>query len=266
MNKPAFDARRFQRDLATEAIGRFLVYRAETETTMVLARREAEEGAPHGTLVLAEAQTAGRGRRGRSFHSPAGENLYFTLVLRLAEKPHRWLPLVVPLAVARACAAEGVDARIKWPNDIWVGERKTCGMLIDAEVTPQGVVAFPGIGINVNGDPTVIPEIREVATSLARELGRPVDREALLARICNELEWLLGAGEHSLAAAYRGMSMILGRGVVVQPGGSEQAYEGHAEEIEPDGSLRVRLPDGTVRVVTAADVTVRPSGGGGAAV
>lgn len=261
-----FDAARFQRDLGTSAIGRFLVYRAETETTMVLARREADEGAPHGTLVLTEAQTAGRGRRGRSFHSPAGENLYFTMVLRLPEGQHRRLPLVVPLAVARACAGEGVDARIKWPNDIWIGERKVCGMLIDAEVTGAGVVAFPGVGINVNGDPTVIPELREIATSLARELRRPVVREGLLARICNELEWLLGADEHSLAASYRGMSMILGREIVVQPGGGERAYEGDAEEIEPDGSLRVRLADGTVRVVTAADVTVRPSGGGGVAV
>ena len=259
MDRIPFDVARFQRDLATEAIGRFLVYRLETETTMVLARREAEEGAPHGTLVLAEAQTAGRGRRGRSFHSPAGENLYFTMVLRLPEGQHRRLPLVLPLAVARACAAEGVDARIKWPNDIWIGERKTCGMLIDAEVTPGGAVAFPGIGINVNGDPTVIPELRKIATSLARERGSRVDREALLARICNELEWLLRADERSLAVAYRGMSMILGREVVVQPGGNEAAYTGRAEEIEPDGSLRVRLAGGAVRVVTAADVTVRPA-------
>ncbi|GAB4328843.1 MAG: biotin--[acetyl-CoA-carboxylase] ligase [Dehalococcoidia bacterium] len=265
MDWAPFDAARYQRDLATRAIGRFLVYRTETDTTMVLARREADEGAPHGTLVLAEAQTAGRGRRGRSFHSPAGENLYFTMVLRLPEGQHRRLPIVVPLAVARACAAEGVDARIKWPNDIWIGERKTCGMLIDAEVTPGGAVAFPGIGINVNGDPTVIPELREIATSLARERGRPVDREALLARICNELEWLLRRDDQSLAAAYRGMSMILGREVVVEPGGNEPAYRGHAEEIEPDGSLRVRLADGAANVVRAADVTVRPSGEGGAA-
>lgn len=254
-----FDPARFQRDLATEAIGRFLLYRLETETTMVLARREADEGAPHGTLVLAEAQTAGRGRRGRTFHSPAGENLYFTLVLRLPERQHARLPLVVPLAVARACAAEGVDARIKWPNDIWVRDLKVSGMLIDAEVTPDGAIAFPGIGINVNGDPTVIPDLRGIATSLARERGARVDREALLARICNELEWLLRAGGPSLAAAYRGMSMILGREIIVQPGGDEPSYSGHAEEIESDGSLRVRLPDGSVRVVMAADVTVRPA-------
>ena len=75
-------ARAFQDALTTRCIGRFLVYRPTVDTTMVLARREGEEGAPHGTLVLAEEQTAGRGRRGRGFHSPAGENLYFTLVLR----------------------------------------------------------------------------------------------------------------------------------------------------------------------------------------
>ena len=92
---PAFDAAAFQRALQTRAVGRWMVYRDECESTMPLARREADEGAPHGTIVLAEAQTAGRGRRGRSFHSPAGENLYFTLVLRLSPAQQRTLPVAL---------------------------------------------------------------------------------------------------------------------------------------------------------------------------
>jgi len=255
--RPVFDAALFQRELRTEQIGRFLVYRAMTETTMTLARREADEGAAHGALVLAEEQTAGRGRRGRSFYSPAGDNLYFTLVLRCGLEAHRRLPVTVPLAVARACRAEGVDARIKWPNDIWVGERKLSGMLIDAEVTPRGAVAFPGIGINVNGDPTSNPELREIATSFARELGRRVSRERLLANVCNELEAAIDLDATALAVNYRELSMILGRGITVQPLGAG-AYAALAVDIEADGTLIVVREDGTKDTVAAADVSVRP--------
>ncbi len=254
---PAFSASDFQAALTTRAIGRFLVYRAQTETTMLLARREAEEGGPDGTIALAEEQTAGRGRRGRSFYSPAGENLYFTLVLRLPLTVHRRLPVAVPLAVAAACAQEGVAARIKWPNDIWVGERKLSGMLIDAELTPDGAIAFPGIGVNVNGDPTVNPELRDIATSLRRELGRPVQRELLLARICNGLEAALALPEEELLAAYRALSMVLGRRVTVSPA-QEPAFEAVAESIREDGSLVVRRESGAEETVTAADVSLRP--------
>ena len=252
-----FDAARFQEALSARAIGRFLLYRTSTETTMTLARREADEGAPHGTMALAEEQTAGRGRRGRSFYSPAGQNLYFTLVLRLGMEAHRLLPVSVPLAVCRAIRAEGVDARIKWPNDIWVGDRKVCGMLIDAEITPAGGLALPGIGINVNGDPTVLPELRETATSLRRELGREVEREGLLARICNELERTLACGREELIEEYRSLSMILGRLVIVQSAVGE-AWSGEAMGIADDGELVVLRPTGEVETVTAADVSVRP--------
>lgn len=256
--KPGFDAALFQRELATERLGRFFMYRVVTETTMTLARREAEEGAPHGTLVLAEEQTAGRGRRGRSFYSPAGENLYFTLVLRYDMDVHRRLALAVPLAVARACRAEGLDAWIKWPNDIWVGERKLSGMLIDAEVTPGGAVALPGIGINVNGDPTLNPGLKDIATSFWRELARPVSRERLLAAVCNEMEEAAGLAAPRLADAYRTLSMIVGRRVAVLPARGE-AYAARALDIETDGALVVEREDGTREAVIAADVSVRPA-------
>jgi BirA family biotin operon repressor/biotin-[acetyl-CoA-carboxylase] ligase len=257
LETPPFDARRFQELLRTRAIGRFLVYRLVVETTMTLARREASEGAPHGTLVLAEEQTAGRGRRGRSFFSPPGESLYFTLVLRPRPEQVPRLLVATPLAVARACSAEGVAARIKWPNDIWVGDRKLCGMLIDSETVAGEIVAFPGIGINVNADPTVDPELRDTATSLARELGRRVDREALLARICNELEQALGLEDSALDESYKEFSMILGRRVCVIAANRE--FEGLALALEPGGALRVRRDDGPEEVVLAGEVSLRPT-------
>ncbi len=254
-----FAIRRFQEALTTESVGRFFVYRQVVDTTMVIARREADDGAPHGTLVLAEEQTAGRGRRGRTFVSPPGENLYFTMVLKLPMEQHRRLPVILPLAVATACQESGLEmARIKWPNDVWVGERKLSGMLIDAEVGSGTPIAFPGIGVNVNGDPTLNPELRDIATSFRRELGRAVERETLLARICNGIEENLAMPMGELLDRYRVHSMILGREILVTPPGG-QPYEAKAEEIMQDGVLRVTIAGGVSRLLSAEDVSIRPA-------
>jgi BirA family transcriptional regulator, biotin operon repressor / biotin---[acetyl-CoA-carboxylase] ligase len=255
---PRFDPVAFQNALNTTSIGRFLIYRPETETTMTIARREAEEGAPSGTLVLAEHQTAGRGRRGRSFFSPATDNLYFTIVLRCSAIQQRRLPIAVPLAVCKACRDVGVDALIKWPNDVWIGSRKVAGMLIDAEQSTTGAIAFPGIGINVNGDPTTRPELAGIATSLARELGRSISRELLLAAICNQLEAEVDAPEESLIADYRSHSLVLGRPVHITPVGG-RPFEAEATAIASDGSLIVTCADGTSHTLTAAEVSLQPS-------
>jgi BirA family biotin operon repressor/biotin-[acetyl-CoA-carboxylase] ligase len=260
VDKPsAFDPAAFQAGLTTSRIGRYFVHRDVVDSTMAIARREAVEGAPHGTAVLAEEQTAGRGRRGRTFYSPARQNIYVTFVLRCPLDVHRRLPLIVPLAACLAIQADEPRARIKWPNDIWIGDRKISGMLIDAEISSSGALALPGIGINVNGDPTVLPELREIATSLARELGHPAPREPLLARLCNELERLCAAPAGGVLDAYRENSSTLGRQVFVLPAGGEP-FEGAAYAIEEDGSLAVRLASGATEVVTAADVTIRPLG------
>ena len=257
-NPTSFDARRFQEHLTTSAIGRFLVYREQVDSTMVLAKREAAEGAPHGTIVLAEEQTAGRGRRGRTFDSPPGENIYMTLVLRLPLEAHRRLPLAVPLAICIACGEEGVDAKIKWPNDIWVGQRKLSGILIDADLGGDGPVAMPGIGINVNSDPTVNPALVDTATSLRRELNRHVARERLLATICNQLERTIALDPVALSGEYRSNSMIIGHQVTVSTASGE-SYEAIAEGIADDGGLVVLLTEGSRRTLIAEDVSVRPS-------
>ncbi len=226
---------------------------------MDLAREAAAADAPHGALILAETQTAGRGRRGRGFFSPPGGSLYFTLILRPSHEEYARLPLAVPLAVCRACAREGVAARIKWPNDVWVGERKLSGMLIDGETGPEGLTAYAGVGVNVNADPTLDAALRDTATSLSRELGREVERESLLARICDELEEALAAPEPGLVDSYRVLSLVLGRQVRVEEGGDgDDSYEGRAVDIAPDGALIVELSDGERLVALAADVSLRP--------
>ena len=235
-------------------------YRLSTDSTMNDARALAASGASHGAMVLAEEQTAGRGRKGRAFHSPAGENIYVTFVLRLDVAGLRAAPLAIPLAVARAIRATGVNARIKWPNDIWVqGDRKVSGMLIDSEVDGGSTIVFPGIGINVNGDPTQIPELADIATSLRLQLGSPVDRESLLAGLCNEMEALLARPVKELAPVYRDLSLVLGRKVTIAEGGNPP-YDALAADIAEDGSLVVELADGRRLAVTAAEVSVRPAG------
>jgi len=251
------DLAAFDAALTTREVGRCVRYYESIPSTMDAAREAAAEGLPHGTLVFAEEQTAGRGRRGRSFYSPSGENLYFTFVLRLPLALHRRLPVILPLAVARAIRAESVDAQIKWPNDIWISDRKVCGMLIDGELTYDGGLAFPGIGVNVNGDPTENPDLADIATSLARELGSDLSREKLLARICNELESLLAMPMPELVSEYRQLSCTLGRPVTVAPTGGAP-FEAKAMSISDDGELMVRGENGLVVAVNAADVSIRP--------
>lgn len=254
---PALDLTKFHASLTTSELGRNVVYEATTPSTMDGARKEASGGAPHGTMVFAEEQTAGRGRRGRSFYSPANQNLYFTFVLRLPLAVHRRLPVILPLAVARAIRERGLDAQIKWPNDIWIDGRKVCGMLIDGELTANGGLAFPGIGINVNGDPNENAELAGAATSLALELGHETSREELLAAVCNHLERLLPVAQPELVAEYRELSCTLGRDVTVAPVGGDR-YEAKALSISEDGELMVRRGDGLVVAVNAADVSIRP--------
>jgi BirA family biotin operon repressor/biotin-[acetyl-CoA-carboxylase] ligase len=256
---PPFDFARFQSLLTTTLIGRPLVYRPVVGSTMDLARREAAEGAVHGTAVFAEEQTAGRGRRGRTFFSPAGANIYVTFILRCSLELHRTLPVRVPVAVAEALAAVVPEAAIKWPNDIWVGRLKVCGMLIDGELEAEGPVAFPGIGINVNFDPsTAQPDLVGIATSLSARLGQPVDREALFASVCNELERALQSPLGAIIARYRERNLVLGRRVHVSPVGGEP-FEALAVDLDDAGALVVERDSGVRETVTAADVSVRPA-------
>lgn len=254
-----FDADAFQLLLRTRRVGRHLEYFESVETTMTIARALAADGAPSGTIVLAEEQTAGRGRRGRSFASPPGNNLYFTLVLRLAQPTVRQLPLALPLAVCEAVRAAGPDARIKWPNDIWVGARKLSGMLIDLDTSGEEHIAFPGVGINVNGDPRTIPGLEATATSIAVEAGHEIDRVAVLADVCNTLEAALGAPPVALADRYRAVSLVLGKTVTVSGAGPDRT--GVAAAILDDGNLVLSFPGGTQEIVNAGDVSLRPAEG-----
>ena len=243
-----------------------LVVAQELESTNLTAKQMAAAGAPHGTLVVADSQTAGRGRRGRSFASPPGTGLYLSMVLRSA-LPMQSAVLVTSAAAVAVCRAVericGASPGLKWPNDPVLEGKKLCGILTELSLegeTGRVQDLVLGIGINVSQRPEdFTPEVREIATSLAQALGRPVSRPALAAEVIRELDRLyaaLTAGEIApYLAEYRRRCVNLGRTVrLLGPDGGETA---EALDIDGDFGLVVRTADGGIRTVRSGEVSVR---------
>jgi BirA family biotin operon repressor/biotin-[acetyl-CoA-carboxylase] ligase len=256
MNEP-FSVDTLQSLLETEAVGRCVLHLASVSSTMDAARREAENGAPHGMIVIADEQTRGQGRRGRHWVSPPG-NVYVTIILRPAAWNVRTLAMVAPLAACEAIdAVANVRSSIKWPNDVLIGGRKVGGVLIDVHLGRDGVdYALVGVGINVGLDASQHEEIRGLATSLAAESGEDVSREKVLATLLNRFERLYAAAgaDESVRDAWRGRLETLGRQVRVQFG--DHVDEGMAEDVDSEGNLLLRRADGSVIALAAGDVTL----------
>jgi BirA family biotin operon repressor/biotin-[acetyl-CoA-carboxylase] ligase len=244
--------------LKTDRLGRRMIYMTSTGSTMDVARLEADAGADPGSVVIAEEQSAGRGRFGRSWVSPAGTNLYFTLILRPPSTALRSLSVGAPLAVCRAIETRtGLAPAIKWPNDVLIGGRKAAGILIENELSGASPrFALVGIGLNVNFDIPPDSEIASIATSISMELKREVSREELMASILNEFESLLADAGGVVYAAWKERLETLGRRTTITFRG--QTYEGMAEDADENGNLLLRTDDGTLRTVEAGEVTLRP--------
>lgn len=249
---------RVEERLTTGTIGRRIVYLTSTSSTQDVARREAEDGAAEGTAVIAEEQSAGRGRLGRSWVSPAGKNIYLTIVLRPDLARLRTLGMAAPLAVLRAVkAVTSLEPDLKWPNDVLLSGRKLAGVLIDSELSGGEVkYALIGIGVNVNFDVEESSDVSSIATSIKREFGRSVSREEFLAALLNEFEDLYSSTAASaIRAAWRDRLETLGRNVTVTFRGV--SHEGVAEDITPEGSLVLRCADGSLLTIEAGEVTLR---------
>ena len=255
--------------LETRWLARQIQYHEEIDSTNVAALELARAGSGHGAAVVAESQSAGRGRLGRSFFSPPYLNLYTSIVLRPSltlDSAPTWIlaaAVAVAVGVADAVAASVDDAtavEIKWPNDVLLGGLKTCGILMElgAEATRVAFLVL-GIGVNLNVKRESFPEeFRERATSLASVLGRPVDRVDFARRLYGTLESALDAcaarGFDALRSRFEGRFAMAGRPVTVSGlDGSETA--GVALGIDADGALRLQLSDGTETRVMAGDVT-----------
>ncbi len=263
MNEP-LDLQRIQMLLQSEYVGRNVVYHESVTSTMEIASSTAAAGAPEGAIVLAEEQTAGRGRMGRSWVSPARVNLYVTIVMRPTLEQLRYLAVIAPLAVCHAIEeTAGLLPRIKWPNDVVIGERKVCGILVQSELSGDEVqFAIAGIGINVNLDVSAHEEIAQIATSLRAELGREVDREEVLAAMLNHFESLYEALRRGevVAMPWKHRLDTLGKHVRVSSA-TGLLEEGVAVDADSDGALILRRDDGSHVRVEAGEVTLRPSSG-----
>jgi BirA family transcriptional regulator, biotin operon repressor / biotin---[acetyl-CoA-carboxylase] ligase len=220
-----------------EALGVPRLHLRRVDSTNTRARELAVAGAPHGTLVTATEQTAGRGRQGRTWTAPPGRALLFSLVIR---EPPRLLPLAAGVAVAEVA---GDAARVKWPNDVLVEGRKVAGVLVEGR--PQEDWAIAGIGVNVALDLAGLPEeLRETAGTLGRT---PRELEAALDELLGFLEIRLAEPVESVLAALRERDALLGA-AVRWSGGS-----GVAAGITGDGGLRVQV-DGSEMVLHAGEV------------
>ena len=248
-----------QEGLGTQWAGREMICIEEVDSTNRYAKALAKEGAAHGTLVLADTQTAGRGRRGRGWISPAGEGIFMSLILRPDVPPAQVarLSLLTALAVANAIGrVTGLDARIKWPNDVVVAGRKVCGMLLEMDATPEKVTSVvAGVGINVH-QTQFDSEIAHSASSLDLLAGRRISRAAVVRAFLQEFERASALGGEAMMRAYCARSATIGQRVQVI--GLNGTYTGTAESVTDSGSLLVRADeDGGVREVLAADVSVR---------
>jgi BirA family biotin operon repressor/biotin-[acetyl-CoA-carboxylase] ligase len=223
-------------------------------TNAVLAERARAGAAP--LVIVAEHQTAGRGRLDRTWETPAGAALTFSVMLRPSIRPEQWpwLPLLTGLAVREALP---VRAALKWPNDVLIGERKVCGILVERVESPIGSAAIVGIGINVSTTEAELPV--PTATSLLLE-GVTADRAQVLLDVLSSLHSLQGQwaaqGDAWLRAAYTSVCSSLGRTVRVDlPGGAE--LTGQATDIDAQGRLVVAGPDGPVAVGAGDVIHVR---------
>ncbi len=249
--------------IRTRWAGRNVVFYEITDSTNVQAKRLAEQGAAQGTLVVAEEQTAGRGRRGRDWRSPAGSNIYFTLLLRpeYTTDCASMVTLVMALAVREAVQEIcGTDVGIKWPNDVVVGGKKVTGILTEMSLEGMEIQhVVIGVGINVK-EQTFPAEIADKATSLEEAAGKSVSRAALLQKIMEHFEvdyekFLQTKDLFLLKQGYNGALVNLGREVrVLDPAGE---YGGTALGINEKGELLVRTADGSVKEVYAGEVSVR---------
>ena len=241
-----------------------MIHRFKTiDSTNTYAKELAAKGAPHGTVVVADHQTGGRGRMGRSFHSPAGTGLYLSMILRPEANAQQLMHLTCAAAVAACDAIEeitGLRPGIKWTNDlVWEGH-KLGGILTElgfsSDRLDYGVI---GIGINCNQTLADFPaELQQIASSLSMVTGKVIDRTALENALIQRLEEtasLLIQQKSSIMAHYRADCITLGKEVSVIQG--DKIIHAEAVDIDPDGGLVIRFPNGNQQTVSSGEVSVR---------
>lgn len=254
-----FNGVELQSLLAGRLFGREVHFFDSIDSTNAKAFELARDGAPEGTVVVAETQTRGKGRIGRKWESPAGMNLYLSVILRpkVAPQGAQGLTFVAAVAAAEAVCASGVKPAVKWPNDILTGGRKTAGILLEMDSEPDRVhFVVAGIGVNLNVRRDMFPEyIKDTATSLLEETGSSIDRGLFTARLLSSMErWYgvyLSEGFVPVLEAWKGWFNSAGKPVKVTF--FDRTVEGICAGVDSDGALLLER-EGRVERVISGDV------------
>ena len=254
-----------QTDLKTEIIGKRISYHITTDSTNRIAKALATEGADDGTIVIAEEQTGGKGRLGRSFFSPKYKSILMTILLKPKFLPHEAPKCTLMAAVAVANAMMEFDLRpeIKWPNDILYDGRKIVGILteISAEIEKINYIVI-GIGINVNIEHEEFPDdLQDIAASLSEMKGEKISRIDFLRVLLEEFDKLYievnQKGFDGILNQWRKYNITIGRNIRVIPAGGGDEFTAIAKDIDSDGALMVKTKDGRLKKVYAGDVSIR---------
>lgn len=237
---------------------------SELDSTNDRLKAMARQGAPHGTVLLADRQTGGHGRMGRTFLSPEGMGVYLSILLRPSCAPADLMHLTCATGVAM-CEAVEQAARfrpgIKWTNDLVYGKRKLGGILTELGLNPKGGVDYAIIGIGINccqAETDFAPEIRDIAGSLSMAAGREIDRSQVAAAMMDALCRMSGnllSGKAWLLDQYRKDCITVGQDISLLRG--EEVRHGHAVDVDDNGALVVAFPDGSVEAVNSGEVSVR---------
>ncbi|MCE5214686.1 MAG: biotin--[acetyl-CoA-carboxylase] ligase [Methanobacterium sp.] len=248
-----------KKNLRTKYLGKNIYFYKEVDSTNDVARKLADEGAAEGTIVIAESQRSGKGRRGKKWISPSG-GVWMTIILRPDVEPNKapQLTLVAGVAVAETLDQEcGLDIGIKWPNDILIGDKKVSGILTEVK-TDGGIVdyALVGIGIDLNMDINIFPpEIRGGATSLKAELDREIKGAELVQRFLQRFEYYYGEFKEGnfrdILKQWRRLSSTIGTYVEVHKKG--RTVYGEAVGVNKDGKLILEMDDGSLRKIISGE-------------
>ena len=257
----AYNENTISDQIHTKWAGKTVHFAKETDSTNLWIKRLAKEGAPQGTLALAEFQSAGRGRLGRSWEVPEGTSVMMSILLRPEFEPQYapMLTLVMGMAVAKAVKLLGFEVSIKWPNDVVVSHKKICGILTERGVR-DGKIDYAVIGVGINVNIREFPaEMEDKATSLYLESGREFDRSQIPGLVMEAFEnyyekFAATCNLSGLKAEYESILANYNQPVRVL---AKEPYEGIARGITDSGELLVEKTDGTVVEVSAGEVSVR---------
>lgn len=233
------------------------------DSTNIQAKKLALDGAPHGTVLIAEEQTAGRGRRGRNFYSMSGLGIYISFILRPQLSFQDSVLITTAASVAASRAIEqvtGIKTGIKWVNDLFYGKRKVCGILTEAVTdleSGQIDALVLGIGINYCLDQTTIPsELKEIVGSLFDEKPATITRNQLCATLINEVMELCNhLSERSFLTEYKEKSLVIGERIKIIS--NEDITEAFAVDIDSSGGLIVQLDSGEMKILNSGEISIR---------